>query len=107
MKFLVLTSIIASSVYGRIRDRNNGQLKLNDNCVPNKIMKSNRCANGLRCEDSRRQCKVTSGGNCTITEDCLKEFTCTNGKCISDPAVTTLPSFNEAAEQTNELEAVY
>ena len=102
MKFGVLTSIIAGSVYGRIRDRNDGQLKLNDNCVPNKIMKRNRCGNGLRCDDSRRQCKVTSGGNCTITEDCLKEFSCSNGKCVSGPAFTAIKIAAAMASPTEE-----
>ena len=90
MKFLALAALCTTSVFARIRDRNNGVLKLNEFCPMRKqIIKANRCGPGLECDEE--QCKSTSGNSCISDYDCIGDLKCWSSKvCKEGVEVTTM-----------------
>ena len=98
MKFFA-SALFVASVVCKIRDRKNGILNVNDDCVPNKIIKQNRCAEGLVCETTLGKCKIVVGGTCTTTDQCTMGNVCTNFVCKKPlQNVTSTSKVKEAAK---------
>ena len=98
MKYLVLFStIFLATVSGRVRDRDNGELKLNDECSSDMIMKQKRCSVGLDCDEKKGKCKMTEDETCKINDDCLTGLSCKNGVCCA-VTVTTMTKKTTSAK---------
>ena len=98
MKFFA-SALFVASVVCKIRDRKNGILNVNDDCVPDRIIKQNRCAEGLVCETTLGKCKIVVGGTCTTTDQCTMGNVCTDFDCKKAVQETSSSSQGKEAEK--------
>ena len=89
MKFLALAALLTTSAFARVRDRNNGEIGLNEFCPKRgQIIKSHRCGPGLECENN--SCKAVEGTTCISENDCYGDLKCWSTKvCKKGVEVTT------------------